>query len=285
MTVDLTQHLLTISADRNPLWIDAWRYGENLLNKGQPAPWDDVGQLVSFAGKLQALVASDVLMVEVQSFYDHWLAQNPALLQAMAEKRRLGYPLRTLLADEAARAQLHQVVQALCDSNSQLPLLLTMPSPRQWMARACCQARGIESVDVSWDDAESASMYLADNLRTYADCPLSGLLIRDEPGEGPSNASELARYQPLVNVAAHYQWQVVLDGCGEGEVDTAAAGGVLLLGADIGGLSGVRVTGIDEPPGVAASLPGNCYFHVAVPENATPERVLEFLDNLRRPGG
>ena len=128
-------------------------------------------------------------------------------------------------------------------------------------------------------------MYLADYLRTYADCPLSGLLIRDEPGEGPSNASELARYQPLVNVAAHYQWQVVLDGCGEGEVDTAAAGGVLLLGADIGGLSGVRVTGIDEPPGVDASLPGNCYFHVAVPENATPERVLEFLDNLRRPGG
>ena len=98
MAVDLKDHLAAVSTNRTPLWIDAWSYGETLLNRGERAPWNDVGQMAAFVGKLQDLVASDVLMVEVQSFYDYWLQHNPALLEAMAEKRRLGYPLRTLLA-------------------------------------------------------------------------------------------------------------------------------------------------------------------------------------------
>ncbi len=282
MTAELAKHFQSIAADRTPLWIDAWGYGEKLLNKGQPAPWDDVAGLVSLANKLQDLVGSDVLTVEVLPFYDYWLARHPALLQAMAEKRRLGYPLRTLLADPEARSQLHQIVEALGDSHAEVPLVLALPSPRQWMGRACCQARGIESVEVSWDDAESASMYLADYLRSFADCRLGGVLVRDLPGEGPADASELARYQPLINVAQHYRWCVVLDGGAVTAIDGCDGNHVLTLGGAIDGLTGLRITDFDNPGDLPTLAGGKHYCHVQVPEGAIPERVLECLENLRR---
>ena len=278
MTTDLKDHLLAVSASRTPLWIDAWRYGEKLLNKGQPAPWDDVGGLVALAGKLQDLVGSDVITVEIPSFYDHWLAHNPVLVQAMAEKRRLGYPLRTLLADQGARQHLHQVVDALGDCHPGSPLVLAIPSPRQWMARAYCRARGVESVEVSWDDAESAAMYLADYLRSFADCRLSGVVVRDSPGDGPTDASEVARYQPLINVAQHYRWHVVLDGGGDGALDSYNGNDVLILGGPIDGLTGFR---LDDFGAVSDANDEKHYCYIRVPEDATPERVLETLEKLR----
>jgi hypothetical protein len=282
MAVDLTEHLVLVSADRTPLWIDAWCYGEKLLNRGEPAPWNNVGQLAAFAGKLQDLVASDVLMIDVQPFYDYWLHHNPALLEAMAEKRRLGYPLRTLLADLAARTQVHEHIEALCNSNSELPVVLAMPSPRRWMAWAYCRSKGVESVDVSWEDAESASIYVADYLRTFADCPLSGVLLRESPGSGPKDLSEVARYQPVVNVARHYQWRVVLDTGDDGGVSDSDDGEILFLGADIAGLSGVRVTELDGQGKSRHGLAG-CYCYIQVPDDAVPETVLDLLASLREP--
>jgi hypothetical protein len=281
VVADLSSHLVSIAAERVPLWIDAWRYGERLLNKGQPAPWDDVGMLASFTGRLQSLVSSDVFMVEVASFYDHWLQRHPALLQAMAEKRRLGYPLRTLLADQGAREELHQIVEALSGIHGDVPLVLAMPSPRCWMALACCQARGLGSVEVNWDDAESAAMYLADYLRVFADCQLSGVLLRDLPGEGPADASEAARYQPVVNVARHYQWCVVLDSGVEGGIEGCNEEGLLFLGSPIGGLSALRVTDVDALPELPGDFGARYYCHVQVPEDGNPERVLECLQELR----
>ena len=283
MAVDLKDHLAAVSTNRTPLWIDAWSYGETLLNRGERAPWNDVGQMAAFVGKLQDLVASDVLMVEVQSFYDYWLQHNPALLEAMAEKRRLGYPLRTLLADQAARTRFHEHVEALCNSSRELPVLLAMPSPRQWMAWAYCQCRGVESVDVSWDDAESAAMYVADYLRTFADCALSGVLLRDSAGCSPRDLSEVARYQPVVNVARHYQWHVVLDAGDDGDATFPGGEGVIFLGSDIAGLSGVRVTGIGEQQDVFQTPQSGSYCYARIPATAVPETVLEHLENLRNP--
>jgi hypothetical protein len=283
MAVDLKDHLAAVSSRRTPLWVDAWKYGETLLNKGEEAPWDDLGQLVSLAGKLQNLVASDVLMVEVQCCYDYWTKRHPELLSAMAEKRRLGYALRTLLADQACRAQLHECIDALGNTHSGLPVVLAMSSPRHWMARAYCQAREIESVEVSWEDAESASMYMADFLRAFADCELSGVLLRESPGGGPTNAAELARYQPLINVARHYQWAVVLDN-GEDSCATGFGGDeVCFLGADIGEVSGVRVTGLGGQVDFAGLARAGAYCHVRIPADAKPESVLDALDTLRSP--
>ena len=283
MAVDLKDHLAAVSPRQTPLWIDAWNYGETLLNKGEEAPWDDVGQMVSLVGKLQNLVASDVLVIEAQSFFDYRTRRHPELLAAMAEKRRLGYALRTLLADQPCRDQLHECVGALCDTHNGLPVMLAMSSPRQWMGRAHCQARVLGSVEVSWEDAESASMYMADFLRSFADCELSGVVLRESPGDGPGNASELARYQPLINVSRHYQWSVVLDK-GEGGRETDChSDEVLFLGSHIGALSGVCVTELGGQGQCSDLDREGAYCHVRIPADAKPEAVLDALDTLRSP--
>ena len=222
MAIDLTRYLTTITCKEHPtqraLWVDAWDYWNRLLNKdsvnkGQPPPWHDIAAIIVHIKQLQSLVDSDVVTLEVGDFYTSWLRTHPRLLHAMGDKRRLGYALRTMLAEQEAREQLKDIVDALCESCRDKPVVLAIPSPKQWIANAYCAAKGVSTVDISWDDAESASMYVADFLRSLSECAISGLLIRDKINQGPASDSELARYQPVLNVAEHYRWQSILDGC------------------------------------------------------------------------
>ena len=57
--------------------------------------------------------------------------------------------------------------------------------------------------------AETAAMYSADFLRTFSDSGVDGLLL----DEGPVPADELTdpeAYRPVVNVAEHYEWPVLI---------------------------------------------------------------------------
>lgn len=281
MPLDIRSHLTQLATDRTPLWIDGWQYGQRLLNRGEAAPWHDAGAFVSFFGRLQGLLRSDVLVIEVAAFYRKWLQDNPGLLAAMGEKRRLGYALRTLLADQHARAPLHEIVKAVCDTNPGLPLVLALPSPRQWMGEAYCRAKGLDSVEVSWDDAESGAMYVADFLRVFADCDVSGLLLRDAPGAGPADASDVARYQPVINVARHYRWQVVLDGCADGCAADPGSGVSLCLGSPDSDSPIAKFPAADWDRAGSAKLAGKLCAYVEIPPEAVPEQVLESLGRLR----
>lgn len=278
MSLDLKTHLAEVAVSKIPLWVDGWHYGRELLNKGNAAPWGDVGAFVSFFTKLQSLVESDVLVVEVGDFYQNWHQDNPALIAAMAEKGRLGYAMRTLLADQGARDQLHEVVKAVCDTNAGTPVLLAMPSPKRWMGEAHCQARGLDSVEVSWEDAESASMYVANFLRCFAGCDLSGVLLRDTAGEGPSSSSDIARYQPVLNVAEHYHWSVSLDGCSAAVPDSGVS---LCFGQPGGDKPVAKLTRADWGKGDSQSIAENQCWYVEIPSDAVPEQVLEVLGKLK----
>jgi hypothetical protein len=281
MPLDIKTHLAQVAASQTPLWVDGWQYGQQLLNKGGAAPWADVGAFVSFYSKLQGLVQSDVLVVEVGEFYQNWLLDNPALLAAMGEKRRLGYAMRTLLADQGARNQLHEIVKAVCDTNAGTPVLLAMPSPKRWIGEAHCKARALDTVEVSWDDAESAAMYVADFVRSFADCDLSGVLLRDTVGGGPADSSDVARYQPVINVAQHYHWQVSLDGCADGFVAGADSGVALCLGAPGDNKQVAKLSAVDWEKAGSQSLAQDQSWYVEVPPDAVPEQVLEVLAKLR----
>ena len=279
--ISLTDHLTAVSENSTPLWIDGWKYGEKLLNNGSAAPWTDVGALVSFHNKLQGLLTSDVLTVSVDAFYDFWLKQNPDLLQQMADKRRLGFALRTLLADQSAKEQLHEVVKAICDSNTGTPVLLEMSSPKRWVGVAHCQAQKKDTAEVSWDDAEGAAMYVADFLRFFSDTGLNGVLLRDTEGEGPANEADALRYQPVINVARHYEWHVVLDGCSGGYSVSPEQGVTYCLGQQ--GASGQKLDPayfVDNQ--AIPSLVEGQFFYVDIPVDAVPERVLESLEALRK---
>lgn len=281
MSIELKQYLAGLANAQVPLWIDAWQYGQQLLNKGRTAPWDDVGALVSYQRQLQGLVNSDVVSIQADDFYQHWLETHPALKASMGEKRRLGYALRTLLAAPDAKAQLLEIVNAMCDCYPNHPVVLVVPSPKRWMELAYCTAQGTDSVDISWEDAESASMYMADFLRTFSDTGLSGILLRDEQGEGPCNDAQLEAYRAVYNTAGHYRWAVILDGCSKGFVPAAGAGVSFTLGDTAGEQSGLRL-GVERwdclPP---VNYSGHGFLYLEIPASAIPEQVLELLSRLR----
>ncbi len=282
MSTKLQNHLSAVAAQQTPLWIDGWNYGEKLLRKGT-APWDDVAALVSFFNQLQGLLKSDVLSVELADFYDHWLASHPDLLVAMGAKSRLGYALRTLLADPAARQHLKEIVSALCEVHKNTPVLISLPSPRDWLGRAHCQARQVQNVEVSWDDAESGAMYLADFLREFASCGLSGIVLREEQGKAPASDSETARYQPLINVAKHYGWSVVLDGCADDYLPASETGVTVCLASANEDAQGRKLApSFWEDNGSAdIALAESQFWCVSIPVDAVPEMVLDRLAALR----
>ncbi len=299
MAIDITLYLNKIVSTQHtvqhPVWVDAWDYGSQLLNKKQPPPWCDVAAIIAHIKQLQSLVNSDILTLEVGNFYTTWLHTHPALLHAMEDKRRLGYALRTMLAEPGPREQLKDIINALCESYREKPIVLAMPSPKQWIAIAHCAAKNIDGVnieapDISWDDAESASMYIADFLRSFSECAISGLLIRDYTDQGPASDAEVARYQPVLNVAEHYRWQCILDGCPQNYVPNPNTGISFSLRESQQSqqsqqfphpFSALKLSAQDwtqHPPIIEQ---GNACYYVCIPADAIPEAVLEKLSRLR----
>ena len=118
-----------------------------------------------------------------------------------------------------------------------VPVVLSVPSPARWLAVAAAQAAevGAEAGPPDPDRAETAAMYTADFLRTFAGLGVDGLLL----DEGPASAGELIHpeaYRPVLNVADHYGWPVLIRAGSApawpfGEVTGVAA----WLGADLKG--------------------------------------------------
>ena len=282
MSINLQEYLGALAAQRTPLWINGWIYGEKLLCKGA-VPWSDVAAFVSFFNQLQGLLKSDVLTIDLADFYKHWLASHPALLDAMGAKSRLGYALRTLLADPEARRYLKEIIGAICEVHKDTPVLVSFPSPRYWVGRAHCQAKQIAEVEVSWQDAESGAMYLADFLREFSSCSLSGIALLEEESEAPKSDEEIAHYRPLLNVAKHYGWSVVLDGCADSYMPSPEVGVSLCLSLSNKKAQGRKLSSSFWDDGCASGngIAADQFWHVDIPADAVPEKVLDALATLR----
>jgi hypothetical protein len=146
---------------------------------------------------------SDAVLVDVGDVFAQRAAGDDRLRSAMAARARPGYALRTLLADEQARAAAAEAVRALA-ATAGVPLILTLPAPGRWLGSAAEQA-GSDAGPVDADRAGTAAMYVADMLRTFGGLGVDGLLL----DEGPVQASDLVHpeaYRPVLNVADHYEW-------------------------------------------------------------------------------
>ena len=281
MACALDEFVSRTSEEHTPLWIDAWDYGRQLLGGGDHPPWGDIGAFVAYYRQLQSLVDSDFLAVEVSCFYAAWLDKNPALLASMRAKSRTGFALRTLLADEPSRQHLREIVDALAESYHDRPLVLSMPSPRSWLQETNRLAKPEDSSDVSWDQAESAAMYMADYLRNFASCDLSGLFLKDGDG-GPHTPEQLQTYQPVVNVSEHYRWQIVLDACAE-NLDVSAHPVIkFILGqhTEAGDCPALSLDGWQ--PGSKGSVNADRgFWYLSVPPDMQPEKTLDLLSDIR----
>jgi len=240
------------------LWLDSHAYCERLLAGGR-APWLDVAAFVAWQRKAQGLLRPDVAVLPLAPAMAAWLEAHPELRAAMAAKARPTWPLKTLLADTALRAHLVELARGLRAGVAAVPLALVLPAPRAWLAQSYQQAHG-GTPDLDDDAADSASVYLADFLRSFGEAGVDALLLQEAADFAPRSEADFACYQSVLNVAAHYRWDVGVELPG-------AAGPVALPGGCAFAIAG--------------GTPVGAFRYARIAVDAQPEAVLERLATLR----
>lgn len=263
------------------LWLDYGAYAARLLAGGR-VPWTDADAAIGWLRKAQGLLRSDVVSLPVREVVAAWLQVRPELRTAMAAKPRAAHALKTLLADEALRAQLAWLATALRSSFGAQALVLALPSPHHWVTLAHGQAHAGGRVEVDADAVDDAAVYIADFLRRFADCGLDGVLLEESRESAAAVADFLPLYQPLLNVAAHYRWDAGL--LLPAEVSAAGVEGLDFLVASepvAGCVPGLRVPGGFWQGGLAPPCPQGGFRYAEIPGETHPESVLERLASLR----
>ncbi len=203
------------SGRARPVWLDAATYGRARLLGGGDVPWPSPAELSSFFAKIGGMFHSDAILVDLADLFAQRATADQQLRAAMAARSRPGYALRTLLGDEQARGTAVEAVRVLAATSGPVPLVLSVPAPGRWLVAAAQQA-GSDTGPPDVGQAETASMYSADFLRIFAGTGVDGLLL----DEGRIPAGELIHpeaYRPVLNVAGHYEWPVLI------RTDAAAA--------------------------------------------------------------
>ena len=264
------------SGRARPVWFDAAAYGRARLLGGGDVPWRSPAELSSFFAKIGGMFHSDAILVDLADLFAQRTAADQQLRAAMAARSRPGYALRTLLGDEQARGTAVEAVRVLAATSGPVPLVLSVPAPGRWLVAAAQQA-GSDPGPPDVGRAETAAMYSADFLRIFAGTGVDGLLLH----EGRVPAGELIHpeaYRPVLNVAGHYEWPVLV------RTDAAAAW-------PHGPVPGVAVwlgsAGPDEPSGRWGMVAGPDFWEgvtppaeadlvlAPVPAEAEPEAVMK----------
>lgn len=269
------------AGDKPLLWLDDTAYSNKLLAGGK-TPWHDGAEYTAFRRKAQGLLKPDFVVVPVGSIVAAWVASHTPLKEAMAAKKRAVAPARTLLADEPLRAHLVEMLKGLRAALGSAPLVLSIPSPRAWVAEAYTQAFGGD-VEVGGDEADSCAVYVAEFLRSFGESGVDGLLLEEREGAEPVSAEELGWYQPVINVAGHYRWDLgVRLPTGEGFSGDAAGLQFVISPKPIGGVAnGLALSAGFWSGDAAPAAPKGGFRFAVVPPDAVPEKVLERLATLR----
>jgi hypothetical protein len=258
------------------VWFDSLAYCREKLLSGEPLPWRSPGDLTAFFGKAQGMFSSDALLVDLGDLYAQLVADDDGLRTAMAARARPGYALRVLLGDGPARAVAREAVAAVAATAGVVPVVLSLPSPAHWLTITAAQA-GQDLTTPDADRTETAAMYIADFLRTFAASGVDGLLL----DEGPTPADDLVdpeAYRSVLNVAAHYEWPVLVRSDTTSAWPHGAVAGVTAwLGAVAVGQPIARwgvVAGRDFWTGKDQTTESDLVLAV-VPADADPEAVMQ----------
>lgn len=263
------------------LWLDSHAYCEKLLAGGS-APWLDAASFVAWQRKALGLLKPDVAVLPLAPVVKAWLASHADLREAMAAKSRATYPLKILLADEPLRAHLVELARGLRAGVAGLALALVLPSPRAWAALAYQQAHA-QPVEIGEDEADSASVYVADFLRIFGESGVDALLLEESPQTEPANAAEAGWYQSVINLARHYRWDVGLHlPLSRGEAGVGAGLDFIIAPRPQAGTAcGLSLapefwSGVMPPPRADGG-----FVYAEIPSAVQPETVLVRLETLR----
>jgi hypothetical protein len=272
-----------INLTRPLVWLDDQAYAARLLGGGR-IDWLDAAALVALRRKAGGLLRAELTLLPAAAVAAAWLEAQPELRQAMAAKPRAVVPLRTLLADPGLRARLDELIRALRAGLPGRPLVLAIPSPRRWLAEAYRAAHGDSAVlSAGAEEIDTAAVYVAEFLRSFGESGLDAVLLQEAAGDEPASAAEVAWYQPVLNIAGHFRWDLGLQLPGGAGFAGPAQGLAFVIAPQ-------------PPPGCAAGLalgaefwsgaappkaPAGGFLFTVVPADAVPEQVLERLALLR----
>ncbi|MCL0246198.1 hypothetical protein JIM95_008625 [Corynebacterium sp. CCM 8835] len=262
----LTDLITNPPSDRGTaVFLDHVPFGERVIVHGE-LPYLDAPATASYYGQAQGMLKSDATVVDFGALYGAALASNPDLVAAMGARSRTGYALRTMLADDTPATAAGRILTATSHT-SRVPFLLRMPSPLIWLAWAAESTGNADFSSITGDHAESAAMYVADWLRRFVDAPVTGLLLDGRRSGACTELppEDITAYQPVINVAEHIGWSVMLQ----------TENGVEVAGKD--------VRGATIEPGYwlgSGTVPEADFLVTQIPAEAEPETVLERLEAL-----
>lgn len=282
----MTRSICEIGKGGEPaVWLDYYDYAATLLAHGH-VPWFDQAQFASFHSMAQSLLRSDVISLSLEPLAAAWLSSNPILREAMKAKSRPGFPLRILLQDSQLRENVSGLLSPLRSSHGQKPLALVVPSPRRWLASAYQAAHGeaLEAAVASdADEIDGASVFLADFLRSFAESDIDALVLMENPDEAPASEDQLSWYDPVINTARHYRWQIgVLDPAPVAPLSLGDTIDFCIAPSLAAGTLGGLMLDVDFWQGGTVLPLGKGQFRYAIiPLSANPETVLQQLARLR----
>lgn len=267
MTTNLLSAIAAPQSGRpTALLLDHHEYAQAVFLRNRPVPWEEPVAYARFFDQAQRLLNPDLAILDLSHFYAHHLRQDPALQAAMAEKKRTGFALRTMLANKVLGEKAVDLVRTLTAMVSG-PVVLQIPSPLQWLQATHSYALSSDIDALDADDAENSSMYVADWLRGFAALPLAAVLLDDRSASVACHtAVGFEAYTPITNVTAHYRLVVGMRDAHGVDLHQESAHGSELPE--------------EYWQGAANTWPA-ADFHISrIPATAVPETVLDQLGQL-----
>lgn len=269
------------------VWLKSSAYTRRLLLGAAGDPWISGAHYLAYFSQAHGLLKPDVAVLEVGELYDAWNATHPGELAAsLGNRRKPVTALRKLLEAEAPRKVLAEVVEAvLANLRGQTPLVLSVPSPRRWSNHAN-QMTGSNDIALTSDDAEDASMYLADLIRSVSAFPVSGVLLEEGRDAANFNVEDLTRCTSIVNVVRHYRWSLAVRlpndavPAPEAVADFDAVISPAIESAGAAAL-GRDITASFASGSAIAPLSGRQFYFAEINPGLRPESVLEAVAKLR----
>ncbi|NBM14444.1 hypothetical protein [Streptomyces sp. GC420] len=254
------------SGRRTALVIDHYRYTQAVILQGRPVPWDDPTAHAQYARQAQGLLTPDTTLLNLGALYDHALAADDRLRSSLSARRRTGYALKTLLADDRLAARAAELASAVSQTTG-APLTVQIPSPIRWLARAHTLSGAGSVTDLNADHGETAAMYVADWLRRLSALSVAMLLLDDRwTGTQQLPRVEDSAYKPVSNATEHYRWTL-----GRRTHD-----GVAVLDSALRGTLVPHSYWRTD----AADVPTGDFLLADIPADAVPETVLSQLARL-----
>ncbi|CAA0200289.1 hypothetical protein OHW31_07400 [Acinetobacter baumannii] len=266
-------------------WLQADAYAKRILLGSVTAnPWENVSGYVTWFSQAQNLIKSHVSVISIAEVFDRQVEKEGGLEGKLGNRKKAKVAIRRLIELEDARTLINEVLTAVLDQATQ-PVVVSMPSPKAWLYHATRLA-GLDTQDICDEDIEDAAAYIADLLRALSSHQLAGVLLEEMADDPQWSDAQVQYYRPLLNIAQHYRWSVVLRLPHDASISTDVS---QHFAAVIGNIRSNQKTstGVDvslqfnQELGVPALSSGEFYF-IEIDENSLPEKITERVGAIQK---